>query len=87
MLYVCLLVISEIGDKSQLTTFVISVNYNWKCILLGGGAAHIFTTMLAICTSGNACADTTTNIMESLMYLIVAISEILFGIAFNPQFN
>ncbi len=84
MLYVCLLIISETGDKSQLTTFVISVNYNWKCILLGGGVAHILTTMLAICANGSACSETSTNIIESLLYFIVAISEILFGIAYNP---
>jgi putative Ca2+/H+ antiporter (TMEM165/GDT1 family) len=87
MLYVFLLVITETGDKSQLTTFAISVNYNWKEILLGGAVAHIFSTTLAICMNGAACSESCTNLIESILYLIAAIFEIVFGITYNIILN
>lgn len=84
MVYVCLLVIAETGDKSQLTAFTISVNYNWKCVLLGGGVAHILATVLAICTKGQASSENSVNTIEGIIYLAFAVGEIIFGVAYNP---
>lgn len=66
---------------------MISVNYNWKQILLGGAVAHIFSTTLAICVNGAACSENCTNVIESFMYLIAAIFEIVFGITYNDNLN
>ena len=79
-----LLIVSEAGDKSQLTTFVLAVNYQYWSILAGGCLAHCFTTGVALLSGDLICSEIVTNLLEGVVYLTIAIWEILFGIVWNP---
>lgn len=77
--------VSEAGDKSQLTTFILAVNYNYLPILAGGCLAHIFTTVIALFARDIVCSEIGTNIIEGVIYLLIALWEILYGIVYNPD--
>ena len=68
--------IAELGDKSQITTIILSTEYNPLWIFLGTAVAHILGVGISIFVGyliANKCSTTT-------LTLIGAIAFILFGI-------